>query len=327
MAIRTGTRLDARLGLNVPYEWWPGAAALKAIEAAGFAWVQVAAPPVGMLADPRHAVRHATALRRSLEVTDLEHRRARAHRPAARLRAALPRVRGAARVRAPDRRRAGRLPRARLRPAWRGVGRGGSRRCAGSRSRPRRSACGSASRTSARSIPGRSSVCHDPLSVRDLVKRLDTPAYGMLLDVGHAHVVAGFMGVETRTLLEPVLDVVRLFHVHDNLGAAARGGGAPVGRPAAARPPSAAGQRDAALGRDLAALLLGHERSAHDGDPPGPPAGPERPVGGRRDGPRAEPRALRSARAHKPGAARTTPDQLPYPARAMFHVRATPLHS
>src|SRR5438046_2636873 len=35
-------RLDHRTGLNVPYEWWPGAATLKAIEAAGFRWVQVA---------------------------------------------------------------------------------------------------------------------------------------------------------------------------------------------------------------------------------------------------------------------------------------------
>ena len=86
----------------------------------------------------------------------------------------------------------------------------------------------SASRTCARSIPGRSSVCHDPLSVRDLVRRLDTPAYGMLLDVGHANVVAGFMGVETATLVEPVLDVVRLFHVHDNLGARLRGEGGPT---------------------------------------------------------------------------------------------------
>ena len=44
----------------------------------------------------------------------------------------------------------------------------------------------------------------------------------MLLDVGHANVVAGFMGVETATLIEPVLDAVRLFHVHDNLGARLR---------------------------------------------------------------------------------------------------------
>src|SRR5919197_3965345 len=64
-------RLEHRIGLNIPYEWWPGAATLKAIEAAGFRWVQVATPPVEMLAAPRHGVRHATALRRSLEVTEL----------------------------------------------------------------------------------------------------------------------------------------------------------------------------------------------------------------------------------------------------------------
>jgi sugar phosphate isomerase/epimerase len=76
--------------------------------------------------------------------------------------------------------------------------------------------------------PGRSTVCHDPLSVRDLVRRLDTPAYGMLLDVGHANVVAGYMGVETATLIEPVLETVRLFHVHDNLGARMSGEGGPM---------------------------------------------------------------------------------------------------
>ena len=74
--------------------------------------------------------------------------------------------------------------------------------------------------------PGRSSVCHDPLSVRDLLRRVDSPAVGMLLDIGHAHVVAGFMGVETSTLVEPVLGSVRLFHVHDNFGARLRGAGA-----------------------------------------------------------------------------------------------------
>ncbi len=36
------------------------------------------------------------------------------------------------------------------------------------------------------------------------------------------------MGVETATLVEPVLDVVRLFHVHDNLGARLRGEGGPT---------------------------------------------------------------------------------------------------
>jgi hypothetical protein len=55
---RDATNLDDRLGLNVPYEWWPRAAALKAIEATGFEWIQVASPPIEMLADPRHVVRH-----------------------------------------------------------------------------------------------------------------------------------------------------------------------------------------------------------------------------------------------------------------------------
>src|SRR5688500_18963723 len=64
-------RLEHRIGLNIPSAWWPGPPTLKASEAAGFRWVQVAAPPVEMLADPRHGVRHAASLRRSLEVTEL----------------------------------------------------------------------------------------------------------------------------------------------------------------------------------------------------------------------------------------------------------------
>jgi sugar phosphate isomerase/epimerase len=210
--------LDARLGLNIPYEWWPGAAALKGIEAAGFAWVQIAAPPVEMLADPRHAVRHATALRRSLEVTGLDivvhgptnlqlgsalHYRAfeglleYAHHVGSEMLVyhALDfdrRGTGSAAEEAALRRLAPTAESLRVRICLENL-------CP--------------------VYPGRSSVCHDPLSVRDLVKRLDNSSYGMLLDVGHAHVVAGFMGVETPALVEPVLDVVRLFHVHDNLGA------------------------------------------------------------------------------------------------------------
>ena len=33
-------------------------------------------------------------------------------------------------------------------------------------------------------------LCHDPLAVRDLVRRLGSPAAGMLLDVGHLHITA-----------------------------------------------------------------------------------------------------------------------------------------
>jgi sugar phosphate isomerase/epimerase len=218
--------LDARLGLNVPYEWWPGAAALKGIEAAGFGWVQVPAPPVEMLADPRHSVRHASALRRSLEVTDLD---IVVHGPTnLQLGSAL-------HYRAFE----GLLEYAHHIGAQLVVyhaldfDRRGTESAAEEAALRRLSHTGEALgvRVCLENLcpvyPGRSSVCHDPLSVRDLVKRLDTPAYGMLLDIGHAHVVAGFMGVETQALVEPVLDVVRLFHVHDNLGARLAGEGGP----------------------------------------------------------------------------------------------------
>ena len=218
--------LDARLGLNVPYEWWPGAAALKGIEAAGFGWVQVPAPPVEMLADPRHAVRHASALRRSLEVTDLD---IVVHGPTnLQLGSAL-------HYRAFE----GLLEYAHHIGADLVVYHALDFDRRGTESAAEEAALRRLSHTAEALgvrvclenlcpvYPGRSSVCHDPLSVRDLVKRLDTPAYGMLLDVGHAHVVAGFMGVETQALVEPVLDVVRLFHVHDNLGARLAGEGGP----------------------------------------------------------------------------------------------------
>jgi sugar phosphate isomerase/epimerase len=179
-----------------------------------------------MLADPRHAVRHATALRRSLEVTDL---RVVVHGPTdLRLCSAL------------------------HYRAFEGLleytqGIGADMLVYHALDFDRRGTESAAEEAALRRLaltvetlrvrvclenlcpvyPGRSSVCHDPLSVRDLVKRLDSPAYAMLLDVGHAHVVAGFMGVETQTLVEPVLDVVRLFHVHDNLGARLWGEGRP----------------------------------------------------------------------------------------------------
>jgi sugar phosphate isomerase/epimerase len=217
-------RLDSRLGLNIPYEWWPSAPALKALEAAGFSWVQVAAPPVRMLADPRHAVRHATALRRSLEVTDLE---IVVHGPTnLQLGSALHyrafeglleythHVGGTLLVyHALDFERRGTDSADEERAL---------RRLAHSAQSLGIKIC---LENLCPTYPGRSTVCHDPLSVRDLVKRLDNPAFGMLLDVGHAHVVAGFMGVETPTLVEPVLDDVRLFHIHDNFGARLDGEG------------------------------------------------------------------------------------------------------
>jgi sugar phosphate isomerase/epimerase len=221
------TALEGRLGLNIPYEWWPAAATLKGLEAAGFGWVQVAAPPVGMLADPRHGVRHASALRQALEVTSLN---VVVHGPtnlqlgsAIHYRAFESLIEYAHNVgarhlvyHALD------FPRRGLESTEEEHA---LRRLARSAEALGLTIC---LENLCPVYPGRSTVCHDPLSVRDLVRRLDTPAYGMLLDVGHANVVAGYMGVETATLIEPVLETGKLFHVHDNLGARLGGEGGPM---------------------------------------------------------------------------------------------------
>src|SRR5437870_4528311 len=63
--------LRGRLGLNVPAQWWPTAPSLKAVEAAGFNWVQLHSPPRTVLCDPAQAARHATATRGVLSTTGL----------------------------------------------------------------------------------------------------------------------------------------------------------------------------------------------------------------------------------------------------------------
>jgi sugar phosphate isomerase/epimerase len=219
-------RLDQRIGLDVPPGWWPAAATLKAIEAAGIRWVQLPAPPVEMLADPRHAVRHARALRRSLEVTEL-----------------CPVLHGPAGLTAGswvhDRAFEGLLEYAQQIGARMVVHHAldFQRRSVESSDEERSLACHARTAEALGIVlllenlcptyPGQWSLCHDPLSVRDLVRRLGSPAVAMAFDVGHAAVVAGFMGVELPTLLEPVLDSVAAFHIHDNLGARLRGEGLP----------------------------------------------------------------------------------------------------
>jgi sugar phosphate isomerase/epimerase len=61
-------------------------------------------------------------------------------------------------------------------------------------------------------------LCHDAIAVHDLVRRLDSPAAGMLLDVGHLHITADASHTDIATLAAAVAPDVVLFHVHDNLG-------------------------------------------------------------------------------------------------------------
>jgi sugar phosphate isomerase/epimerase len=70
--------------------------------------------------------------------------------------------------------------------------------------------------------PGTGRRCHDPIAVRDLVRRLDTPSAGMLLDLGHLHITADATRSDHAAVLRACLPDLVLFHVHDNLGARRR---------------------------------------------------------------------------------------------------------
>jgi sugar phosphate isomerase/epimerase len=216
-------RLSDRLGLNVPYEWWPRAAALKAIEAAGFQWVQVASPPIEMLADPRHAVRHGRALRKSLEVTAL---RPVVHGPTdLQLGSSLH-----------NRAAEGLLEHAQQVGASHVVLHALDWQKPGPESDAEQSALERLGRWAetlglvicvenlCNTYPGPPKLSHDPSNVQKLVRSCDSPAVKMLLDIGHANVVADREGVDLLALIEPVLDDVALFHVHDNLGWRRQGG-------------------------------------------------------------------------------------------------------
>ena len=96
--------------------------------------------------------------------------------------------------------------------------------------------------------PGPPRLCHDPLAVRDLVRRLASPAAGMLLDVGHLHITADASHSDPALVAAAVAPDVVLFHVHDNLGVRRARHRRARDRSAEARPPPAAGARVAALG-------------------------------------------------------------------------------
>ena len=93
----------------------------------------------------------------------------------------------------------------------------GRSRC--SRAPPSGSASCSRCENLAPVYPGPETVSANPLAVRALARRLASPAVGLCLDVGHANVIAGLRRTSLHRMVAPVLDMVCLFHVHDNLGA------------------------------------------------------------------------------------------------------------
>lgn len=219
--------LAGRLGLNVPRDWWPRPARLKALEAAGFRWLQVHAPPCEVLADPGLAAHHARALRRLLDGGSLG---LVVHAPdelaageddagdaldglvsycelarpsfvvyhGAVLPAAVPPARVRAEVRA-------------LRRLTRGL-----------------AACDTtlAVENTAPTYPGAARRGHDPNCIAELVATVGERGIGMCLDLGHAHLFATARERALEQVIASCLPRTVLFHVHDNLGAERRRAGA-----------------------------------------------------------------------------------------------------
>jgi sugar phosphate isomerase/epimerase len=230
--------LGGRLGLDVPRESWPTAPELKRLEACGYGWTQLHAPPVEMLADPVSVRRHGDCLRAVLAPTSL---RVVLHAPddlrpgdelhdralAGLLDCA---VAVGARVVVCH---AGRFPLA--------EGPDGDRvedpRLAEERSLRR-----AAARAERAGVvialenlapaypvpPARRELAHSATWVGDLVRRIDSPAVGIAFDLGHAHICAQLDGGSLADALAAAGDDVVLFHVHDNLGVRS-GPGTPPG--------------------------------------------------------------------------------------------------
>jgi sugar phosphate isomerase/epimerase len=219
-----------RLGLNVPYEWWPAPPLLKEIEAAGFTTVQAPSPPAPVLLDPRLCSRHAAALRDAFGTTSLS---AIVHGPGS-LKAGT--VEGdeafegllsyAAEVGAgivvyhaaqhPDE------------PASEDALLAETSSLARLAERAERLGVRIAIENVAPVFPGPEMLSARPQILRTMARRIGSPALGLCLDIGHANVIASLRHADPLELIEPVLDATILFHVHDNLGARVGPGSSPA---------------------------------------------------------------------------------------------------
>jgi sugar phosphate isomerase/epimerase len=230
-----GRLLGGRLGLDVPRDMWPTAPELKRLEACGYGWIQMHAPPIEQLADRVSVLRHADCLRAVLGPTSL---RVVLHAPD-----------GLCLGREPDDRAfAGLLELAiacaaeavvyhgACHPVAVGVeaDRVEDRLLAEERAlrrfadRAEDAGVVIAVENLAPAYPGPPLLCHAPLLVRDLVRRIGSPAVGLAFDLGHAHVTGQLAGDALLDLLVCASDEIVLFHVHDNLGVR-HGPGTPPG--------------------------------------------------------------------------------------------------
>lgn len=210
-----------RLGLNVPSDWWAGPALVKSFEAAGFARVQVHSPPASVLSDPRQSTLHATALAAALATTglvpvvhappdlrvgarDADHAAEGLLSYAAEIGATHAVYHACALPDAPESEDALLFEARSLAALSLGAERLGVT---------------IAVENLAPVFPGPEPLSASPMVLRGLVNRIGSQRIGICLDVGHAHIVAELRRTSLEALIEPVLDTVTLFHLHDNLGA------------------------------------------------------------------------------------------------------------
>lgn len=213
--------LAPRLGLNIPYEWWPTVPLLKEIEASGFAWVQLPSPPASVLGNLRNCLEHASATARNLASTSLG---AVLHGPTNLLLGTTESDHlveavmsyaaecGATQI----------VYHARAIPD---EPESEPRLQAEARSLARAAACAErlgltiAIENLAPVYAGPQAASAIPHALRALKLRIDSEAIKLCLDIGHANVVASLRRTALERLTDPVMDAVSLFHLHDNLGA------------------------------------------------------------------------------------------------------------
>lgn len=210
-----------RLGLSIPYDWWPAAPILKEIEAAGFRYVQVPSPPPSVLTVPRDATRHAAALAEVLRTSGLRpvlHGPGSVHvgtRDGDNALAGL--ISYAAEVGASHVvHHAANLPDV---PASEDRSLAETRSLAALATLAERLGVIIALENLAPVYPGPDALSFTPLILRTMARRISSPAVGLCIDVGHANIVARLRRTDPLELIEPALDRAVLFHLHDNLGA------------------------------------------------------------------------------------------------------------
>jgi len=216
-----GSNPTERLGLSIPYDWWPAAAILKEIEAAGFRFVQVPSPPASVLTVPRDATRHAAALSEALGTAGLNlvlHGPGSVHAGTRDGDLALEGlISYAAEVEASHVvYHAANLP---DEPASEDARLAETRSLAALAGRAERFGVIIALENLAPVYRGPDALSFTPLILRTIAKRISSPAVGLCLDIGHANIVASQRRTDPLELIEPVLDRAVIFHLHDNLGA------------------------------------------------------------------------------------------------------------